>query len=147
MARDDPFSGIKLSEQTGASQVEQRLFSGDQKPPAPAQREAASSLTTTAKPATPIAKSVAPAADPVKTEPRLTTSPRFSLNEQPLYKASYQFTQEELNALEDLKLELRRENDSKVTKNDLIRSALHLLLDDHTANGSHSYASRKTRHR
>ena len=55
------------------------------------------------------------------------------------------FTLEELEALEDLKLELRRELDAKVTKNDLIRSALHMLLEDQAANGQRSYARRKVR--
>ena len=70
-------------------------------------------------------------------------APRFDLREEPLYKASFVFTQGELEGLEDLKLELRRQLDAKVTKNSLIRAALHMLLEDHAANGERGYASRK----
>jgi hypothetical protein len=65
----------------------------------------------------------------------------------PLYKASYLFTQEEQEALEDLKLELSRQFGDKVFKNDLIRAALHLLIEDYNANGAKSYVTRKTRRR
>jgi hypothetical protein len=82
---------------------------------------------------------------PVLLRPPSLRRTRYDLDELPLYKASFVFTQEELEALEDLKLELRRELDAKVTKNDLIRSALHMLLEDQAANGQRSYARRKVR--
>jgi hypothetical protein len=72
---------------------------------------------------------------------------RFDLNDDPRYKASYNYTNEELIAVEDLRMELQRKFDKKVTKNDLMRSALHLLLEDHDANGDRSYASQKVRKR
>ena len=142
MPRDDPFAGIRLSEQTSGGKLDQRLFAPEPpialsaKPPSP---------TRAAKPRVP-AKSPPPSRVSSGTLPPKTPSvpaPRFDLREEPLYKASFVFTQGELEGLEDLKLELRRQLDAKVTKNSLIRAALHMLLEDHAANGQHSYASRK----
>ena len=49
----------------------------------------------------------------------------------PLWKGTFLFTQEELEALEDLKLDLRRKYDLKTTKNELARCALQGLLEDY----------------
>jgi hypothetical protein len=76
-----------------------------------------------------------------KTKNRLS----FDINNEALYKASYVFTQSELEALEDLKLELRRERDNKISKNDLVRAAVHMLVEDYKESGDSSYLIRKIR--
>lgn len=77
----------------------------------------------------------------------MATSRQFNLADEALYKATFAFTDAELAALEDLKIELKRELDTKVTKNDLMRAALHLLFEDDAASGDRSYARRKIRRR
>jgi hypothetical protein len=72
---------------------------------------------------------------------------RFDLADEPLHKASYLFTREELEALEDIKLELQRSLDTKVTKNDVARCAFQMLFEDYRANGARSYVTRKIRQR
>jgi hypothetical protein len=83
----------------------------------------------------------------VSPRPASLASSSFSLDDEALYKASYVFTIRELEALEDLKLELKRELDSKVTKNGLIRAALHMLIEDYREKDRQSYAYRKVRRR
>lgn len=148
MASKDPFSGLSLSEQTQPAKLDQRLFTPGppSTPPAPKPSEPPKSEPIKAVPSPEVS---APKATTSSTAPKPSAAPtpRFDLKEVPLYKASFLYTQEELEALEDLKLELRREYDVKVTKNELIRSALHMLLEDHSANGKRSYASRKIRGR
>ena len=46
------------------------------------------------------------------------------------------------NTLEDLKIEFRRKFDSKVSKNDLMRAALHLLVNDHKEKSEKSFVGR-----
>lgn len=55
----------------------------------------------------------------------------FDINNKPYRKDSFLFTTEEFEALEDLKLELRRKFDLRVTKNDLARCAFHHLIEDY----------------
>ena len=141
MPREDPFAGIRLSEQTTAAKLDQRLFAPNKPPAAPPKPQ----------PSTKVEKPKGEGGSPspsgsakmLPTKAPTVPAPRFDLREEPLYKASFVFTQGELEGLEDLKLELRREHDAKVTKNSLIRCALHMMLEDHAANGGHSYASRK----
>jgi hypothetical protein len=45
--------------------------------------------------------------------------------------------------LEDLKLELRRKHDTRVTKNDLARCALQLLVEDYGRHQERSFLGRK----
>lgn len=152
MADDSPFSGIKLSEQAGFGKLDQRLFTpqeaaSNKSPQVSPQTQSATEVPDV-RPASPPSpsKAAAPpqAADSVT---QTKVEARFNLSDEPLYKATFVFTQEELEALEDLKLELRREFDKKVTKYDLVRAALHMLLEDHTANQSRSYATRKIKRR
>lgn len=148
MASNDPFRGIKLSEQASTPGVEQRLFSNPRitPPPEPPKPVEKPSLPTPA----PISKLTAPkpaAERKVGLLPGSLANPTFRLDDEALYKASYVFTPQELEALEDLKLELKRELDSKVTKNDLIRAALHLLVEDYRAHIEDSFVVRKIRRR
>lgn len=148
MVSKDPFSGLNLSAQAQPGKLDQRLFnSGPPSPPPTADPVVPTKIEPPKKPAEPAASPAKPSSIASIQKPPRATTPRFDrkldLKDEPLYKASYLYTQEELEMLEDLKLELRREYDTKVTKNQLIRSALHMLLEDHSANGRRSYASRK----
>ena len=62
-------------------------------------------------------------------------SQEFRLAEEPYIKNTFLLTQREHDALEDLKLTLRRKHGLRRTKNDLIRCALHHLLEDFQLNG------------
>lgn len=146
MPQRDPFSGAKLSKLVGpeSAKLDQRLFG-----PAPTRQPPTPSPTA----ATPEAPKDAPTVALAQAEPRpkpKTAPPRgpaFHLSERPLYKLSYLYTQEEFNALEDLRADLSGDAEEKVTKNDIVRAALHLLLEDHAAKKSDSYATRKIRKR
>jgi hypothetical protein len=147
MPRDDPFKGIPLSEQT--KKLDQRLFAPEPTiPPTPVQPP-------------PEPAKVSPDSAKLLPEPKIIPQPKaekpplpkpvkagaFDINDEALYKASFVFTEPELEALEDLKLELRRDLDQKVTKNDLIRAALHMLIEDHRTDAKKSYARLKVRRR
>jgi hypothetical protein len=145
--REDPFAGIQLSEQATPGKLEQRLFERDTPRPTPtaANQDPEHSPKKIQLPVRTTSVPTKIATAPGALKALELSKSRFNLADVPLFKASYLFTQEELNLLEDLKIALRRELDAKVTKNDLMRLALHLLLEDHRLNGSRSYASRKVR--
>jgi len=63
---------------------------------------------------------------------------RFNLDETAANKYTLAFTTIELEALEDLKLDLRRTHGIKVAKNDLVRCALHRLVEDYHVKGTAS---------
>lgn len=84
---------------------------------------------------------------PTQLKPTTLMAPQFDLDDEALYKATFVFTQVEGEALEDLKIQLKRDLDTKINKYDLIRAALHLLIEDYAANAERSYVSRKLRRR
>ena len=55
----------------------------------------------------------------------------FDLSEIPSRKDSFLFTDEEFEAMDDLKLELRRAYALKATKNDLARCGIGYMMDDY----------------
>ncbi len=128
------FAGLKLSEQApdAPTPVDQKLFG--------------SSLPSAARPvpsnsAPPPAPAVAPAPAPTATRPpHQAAEPRrdFDLADIPYRKETYLFTSDEFEALEDLKLTLRRQHDLKASKNDLARCAIQYLLEDFRRNGDRS---------
>jgi len=137
MTRKDPFAGLRLSEQASPTgKLDQQLFVNR---PAPKPNPPKSEEVSRAEPSTSgqVLTSV-PTVDV-----RSKTSKDFDLLEQPLYKATYNYTQDELEALEDLRLELSRALDRKVTKNEVLRVALHLLIEDHRKDPERSYIRRK----
>ena len=64
--------------------------------------------------------------------------PVFDLNKIPDCKYTLAFTEEELEALDDLKVNLRKIHGLKAPKIDIIRLALHHLLADYQAQGETS---------
>lgn len=148
MASNDPFRGIKLSEQASTPGVEQRLFSTPPSAPTPEPQKPVEKPSPPAAAPTPEVASSKPAPDrKISLLPGSLATTAFRLDDEALYKASYVFTPQELEALEDLKLELKRELDAKVTKNDLIRAALHMLVEDYRAHVQDSFVVRKIRRR
>jgi hypothetical protein len=76
-------------------------------------------------------------------ESRLPT--RFDTAARADQKYTLAFTDEELEALEDLKLELRRRYDVRTTKTELVRCGLWDLIEDHRRNGEQSRALKRLR--
>jgi hypothetical protein len=144
MARDDPFTGLSLSEQTNPTKLDQRLFA-EPKPAAPQPTIVSPAPTNPGQAPTRPQPAAAAVAKAASLKPASIADPHFDLGELALYKGTFVFTQEELDALDDLKLELHRELDAKITKYDLVRCGLHMLLEDYAANGGRSYVSRKMR--
>src|SRR4051812_35636487 len=104
MAGDDPFRGIKLSEQAPTQGLEQRLFATPPQQPSPEPQEAAEKPPPTFQPPVPKPEPAKPALAPkVSLKPASIASTSFNLDDEALYKASYVFTIGELEALEDLK--------------------------------------------
>lgn len=137
MARDDPFRGLHLSEQVGPGKIEQRLFSPPKPAPGPTSRVGE-------RPAESPSEKLPQPTKPLPAKPAAST---FDLKERPLFKVSFLYTEEEIAALEKLRVDLAEQLDQKVTKNELLRAALHLLLEDHATSGARSYATRKIRRR
>lgn len=63
---------------------------------------------------------------------------RFDINRVPTEKETYLCTVEEVAALEDLKLELRRRYDLRVSKQDIERCGIQFLASDYQAHGEQS---------
>jgi hypothetical protein len=144
MPRDDPFAGIPLSEQAQAAKLEQRLFEPGKSPTNVRPRPPAVETKPPSQPKPP--SQAATNAASASKAPSLKAT-RFDLADMPINKMSFLMTPEEFESLEDLKLELRRDLDTKVTKNDLIRCALHMLIENYVEHKDASYASRKIRKR
>ena len=151
VARDDPFAGMKLSELPASGKLDQRLFTREATPTLKSTPAAPKpvSATSQSSPAIEVGQIRASKSAVVQAKKTIVApvGERFDLKDEALYKATFVFTQEELEALEDLKLELRRDLNRKVTKYDLVRAALHLLFEDHAANRENSHASRKLKKR
>jgi hypothetical protein len=142
MSKDDVFSGIKLSEQVSQPGLEQRLFSPPKPPPLP--RESGAKNQEIGKPGKRETRKEGKkeASQEVGQEGRGEIQ-AFDLEEAPTRKDSFLFTEAEFEALEDLKLDFRRKYDTKVTKNDLARCAVHLLVADYKANQERSFLGKK----
>jgi hypothetical protein len=138
------FAGLKLSEQTALAKPgpDQRLFA-----PAPPRREPPSPA--------PEHDDAEPAMPPLPAQPRnlgtkeprnlgtprrdsATTALRFDFDLRPGRQANFVFTDEELEALEDLKTAARRKHGVSTTKQDIVRFAVIDLLTDYDAHGEES---------
>jgi hypothetical protein len=69
----------------------------------------------------------------------LPTSPRFDIGVEPYTQATFKFTDDELDALDDLKRDLKRQRELKTTKQNLVRYAVHRLVEDYDQNGDESW--------
>jgi hypothetical protein len=140
-----PFAGIKLTEPAPpAPGPDQRLFA-----PAPLPAKRAPSQAT--KQAT-LEPSKVGTLEPRKQGPLEShgaavaeTQVLFDLTEQPYRNDTFTFTDRELDAVEDLKIDLRRQHGIRATKNNLVRCAVHLLVEDYQRNKGESVAARRLR--
>jgi len=69
--------------------------------------------------------------------------PLFDLMDPPYRNDTFAFTDAELDAIEDMKLELRRKYDVRATKNNLVRCAVHLLVEDYRRRKGDSVAAQR----
>ncbi|MBD0328303.1 MAG: hypothetical protein ICV68_17930 [Pyrinomonadaceae bacterium] len=69
----------------------------------------------------------------------LPAAPRFDIGTEPYTQATFKFTDDELYALDDLKRDLNRQRELKITKQNLIRYAVHRLVEDYDQNGDESW--------
>ncbi len=146
------FAGLKLTPQlVPPVPVDQRLFTSAPAAAAPKQEPHHGNPPdfnqTSAKATTPAddkangpGRETAERAIPIEaarserplTEPAAKTVSRFDINEKPVRKDSFLFTEAEFDRLEDFKLELRRRFDLNATKNDIARAAFHHLYEDYS---------------
>jgi hypothetical protein len=135
-----PFAGMKLTDQTplGGSGLDQKLFSRPTPlPEQPVPQEPQEKEE--------VAKARTPA--PVKPQKRATVKPAtgeakgFDLNLPTEKSHTFAFTFEELWALEELKTGVSRllGLDLRITKIDIIRCALHMIVDDYRQRGEQSF--------
>jgi hypothetical protein len=69
----------------------------------------------------------------------------LSLNQRPDRQNTYAFTTTELERLEDAKIAITRRYDLSITKNDLVRCAVQMLLDDYESHGERSAVLKRLR--
>ena len=74
-------------------------------------------------------------------QPAAADQPLFDINERTERSNTFEFTRAELWAIEDLQKELERALDIDVNKYDIVRCAIHCLIEDHKRNGSTSFAA------
>ena len=150
MPKANAFSGLKLSDQAvpAGSGVDQRLFSQNvpepTPPPSPQAEPAQEPATQTETQET--GKLARREAGKKASQPggRESGQP-FDINARPYRKDSFLFTEDEHDALEDLKLELRRTFDIRATKNEIVRCAVHHVIEDFRRDGEGSIILRRLR--
>ena len=71
----------------------------------------------------------------------------LSIEHEPYTQATFKFTDDELDALDDLKRDLKRQLDLKTTKQNLVRYALHRLIEEFTQQGEASWLVQQLRNK
>jgi aspartate carbamoyltransferase regulatory subunit len=74
-----------------------------------------------------------------------TLAGEFDLNIAPYKNDTFAFTTEELNAIEDLKIDLKRRLDLPATKNDIVRCGIHSIIEDYRQRGAESLIVQRIR--
>jgi hypothetical protein len=70
---------------------------------------------------------------PVMTEPQ-----GFDLNIVPYQNGTFLFTYEELDAIDDLKKQMKRCMELPATQYDIVRAAIHIITEDYRKHGADS---------
>jgi hypothetical protein len=146
-----PFTGMKLTEQTplAESGPDQKLFSHSTSQDVPARPKRPEPTKEPNNLAT------------LQTRKQATLEPRnlgnlelaasealeFDLNITPYKNDTFAFTTEELEAIEDIKTELRRRLDLQATKNDIVRCGIHSIVDDYRRRGAESLIVQRIRNK
>jgi hypothetical protein len=162
MAKASPFTGLRLSEQVSspAAGLDQQLFTSTSVVKSPARPEDVNAETTPmlrkstketrlqgTKEATLEARKegTLEPRNQGKTAESVLGSYTFDINKRGYRQNTYAFTDDELEALEDLSIHLRRKLAVDATKNDLVRCAIHGLVDDFKKHGDDSAVVHKLR--
>lgn len=143
-----PFAGIKLTDAISTAEPaagsDQRLFRATpSQPPVTPQPDhhAQPRKQGTLEPrnaATGARRQAVPTIPP-------SNEPVFDLSIPPYKNNTYAFTDEELWAIEDTEQALERTHDLKVTRYNLVRLGVHLLVEDFRQNGERSFVVRRLR--
>jgi hypothetical protein len=142
-----PFSGIKLTDQTGLGErgMDQQLFAAA---PSPSPRNATPThlprkegSQEPRKVGTQVPTYPGQAGPPGTPAPRET--PHFDIAEPATEKNSYMFSEEELWALRDVEAELERTYRADVSKYNIVRLGLHMLLEDYRRDKPGSFLARR----
>lgn len=146
------FAGLKLTDQTPLATtgpgLDQRLFSSQTpaEPVSPPSKEPRNLGTKEGRKQPSLEPrnqgTLEPSPSPTNPDKE---APLFDLNNRPYKNNTFAFTEEELEGIEDLKLELRRKLDLHATKNDLVRCAIHSLIEDYRENKQTSFIVRRIR--
>jgi hypothetical protein len=67
-----------------------------------------------------------------------TEAEGFDLNIEPYKKGTFIFTYAELDAIDDLKKQLKRRMDLPATQYDIVRAAIHIITENYRQHGSDS---------
>jgi hypothetical protein len=69
----------------------------------------------------------------------------FDLNIEPYKKGTFLFTYEELDAIDDLKKQMKRRMDLPATQYDIVRGAIHIIVADYRQRGAESLIVQRMR--
>jgi hypothetical protein len=69
----------------------------------------------------------------------------FDLNIEPYKKGTFIFTYEELDAIDDVKKQLKRRLDLPATQYDIVRAAIHIITEDYRKHGADSLIVQRIR--
>ena len=75
----------------------------------------------------------------------LTEPQAFDLNIEPYKKGTFIFTYEELDAIDDVKKQLKRRLDLPATQYDIVRAAIHIITEDYRTHGADSLIVQRIR--
>jgi hypothetical protein len=144
----NPFAGIKLTEQTSFSGgLDQQLFSSSLRPTPKPEEEPVSQETSipgNQEPGVPVSQETRNLEyQELPQQPELTR--RFDVRKPATEKQTFTFSLDEVAALDELKLELRRKFDLKTTKYELARLAIHALVTGYEESGTDSLLIRSLR--
>jgi hypothetical protein len=82
---------------------------------------------------------------PGNAEHAATEAQGFDLNIEPYKKGTFIFTYEELDAIDDLKKQLKRRMDLPATQYDIVRAAIHIITEDYRQHGTDSLIVQRIR--
>jgi hypothetical protein len=69
----------------------------------------------------------------------------FDLNIEPYKKGTFLFTYEELDAIDDVKKQMKRRMDLPATQYDIVRGAIHIIVEDYRQRGTESLIVQRMR--
>jgi hypothetical protein len=146
-----PFTGLRLSEPaTPARQgSDQRLFTPATPAPETTPSQSASQPSThlprREDSQEPRKEGTQEAGTPARATRPADERPRFDIGVPATEKNSYMFSEDELWALRDVEAELERTYHTDVSKYNIVRLGLHMLLEDYTKNKGTSFLVRRLR--